>query len=147
MRTETCSYVCWLIQQPWSLLNQALFSDINRPIDDSYVRIVEQEYEKDHLPVNNRNPGQAVKSINDHISFRAQGETQNIVKPGDLCDAQLLLTSAIFFKGKWKVRCKTKSKINLIDFLSVSMEMHSTSVKHGSKYSIATMVNMWHTFQ
>lgn len=85
-------------------VNQALFSDINRPVDNGYARILEQEYEADHLPVNYRAPAEAVKSINDHINFRTQGKIQNIVKPDDLSDTQLLLTSAIFFKGQWKVR-------------------------------------------
>lgn len=85
-------------------VNQALFSDVNRPVENNYARILEQGYEADHLPVNYRAPAQAVKSINDHISFRTQGKIQNVVKPEDLNDAQLLLTSAIYFKGQWKVR-------------------------------------------
>lgn len=83
--------------------NQALFSDTNRPVDSNYARILEQEYEADHLPVNYRTPNEAAKVINDHISFRTQGKIQNVIRPEDLNDAQLLLTSAIFFKGQWKV--------------------------------------------
>lgn len=83
-------------------VNQALFSDINRPVENNYARILENEYEADHLPVNYRAPNEAVKAINDHISGRTRGKIQNIVKPDDLTDAQLLLTSAIYFKGQWK---------------------------------------------
>lgn len=85
-------------------VNQALFSDINNPIDNNYARILENDYEADHLPVNYRIPFNAVKTINDHISYRTQGKIQDVLKPDDLAEAQLLLTSAIFFKGQWKVR-------------------------------------------
>lgn len=88
-------------------VNQALFSDLNNPIDNSYARILESDYEADHMPVNYRSPLNAIKTINDHISFRTQGKIQNVVKPEDLAEAQLLLTSAIFFKGQWKVYLKT----------------------------------------
>lgn len=84
-------------------VNQAIFSDLNNPIDNAYARILEGDYEADHIPVNYRNPTNAVKAINDHISFRTHGKIQNVVKPEDLAEAQLLLTSAIFFKGQWKV--------------------------------------------
>lgn len=84
-------------------VNQAVFSDLNNPINNAYARILESDYEADHIPVNYRNPVNAVKTINDHISFRTQGKIQNVVKPDDLAEAQLLLTSAIFFKGQWKV--------------------------------------------
>lgn len=84
-------------------VNQAVFSDINNPIDNNYARILESDYEADHLPVNYRIPQNAVKIINDHISFRTQGKIKDVLKSDDLAEAQLLLTSAIFFKGQWKV--------------------------------------------
>lgn len=84
-------------------VNQALFSDINRPLENDYVNVLNYDYEADHLPVDFRAPSSAVKTINDHISFRTQGKIQDVVKPEDLTEAQLLLTSSIFFKGLWKV--------------------------------------------
>lgn len=84
-------------------VNHALFTDINRPIEHSYASILQNDYEADHLPVNYQAPNNAVKVINDHISWRTQGKINNVVKPEDLMDAQLLLTSTIFFKGQWTV--------------------------------------------
>ncbi|XP_031636188.1 uncharacterized protein LOC116349073 [Contarinia nasturtii] len=83
-------------------VNQALFSDINRPIENSYATILSDEYEADHLAVNFKQPANAVKFINDHIDMRTHGKIKDIVKPEDLIETQLLLTSAIFFKGQWK---------------------------------------------
>lgn len=89
-------------------VNQALFSDVNRPIENSYASLLQTEYEADHLPVDFRNSRNAVKVINDHISWRTQGKIKDVVKPEDLIDAQLLLTSSIFFKGQWKVCINNK---------------------------------------
>lgn len=84
-------------------VNQALFSDINRPLENDYANILALDYEADHIQVNFQVPAFASKRINDHISNRTQGKIQDVVKPEDLLEAQLLLTSSIFFKGKWKV--------------------------------------------
>lgn len=84
-------------------VNQAIFSDINRPLENEYANILSYDYEADHIPVNFQVPAIAVKRINDHISYRTQGKIENVVKSEDLLEAQLLLTSSIFFKGKWKV--------------------------------------------
>lgn len=85
-------------------VNQALFSDLNRPISDNYAIILGNDYEADHMPLNFHEPKSAVKIINDHISERTRGKIQNVIKADDLTDAQLLLTSTIYFKGQWKVR-------------------------------------------
>lgn len=84
-------------------VNQAFFSDINRPIDIAYEHILESDYEADHLAVNFHVPQLAVKTINDYVKQQTKGKVEEIVKDTDLQDAQLLLTSAIYFKGQWKV--------------------------------------------
>lgn len=84
-------------------VNQALFSDINRPLENEYANTLSYDYEADHIPVNFQVPAFAAKRINDHISYRTQNKIQNVVNPEDLLEAQLLLTSSIFFKGQWKV--------------------------------------------
>lgn len=87
-------------------VNQAMFSDKNRPVKIEYATTLTSEYEADHLPLDFRNQQAASAAINEHISFRTHGKIQNVVKPDDLSDTQLLLTSAVFFKGQWKVRSK-----------------------------------------
>lgn len=96
-------------------VNQAVFSDLNRPIDTNYATILRDDYEADHIPINFHEAKNAVKIINDHISERTRGKIQNVIKSDDLNDAQLLLTSTIFFKGQWKVGLvsPTKKKKNL----------------------------------
>lgn len=92
-------------------VNQALFSDLNSPIDQGYANILENDYEADHVRVNFLDKNVATKTINDHISDKTRGKIRNVIKPEDLTDAQLLLTSTIFFKGQWKVRTHFLSKI------------------------------------
>lgn len=84
-------------------VNQALFSDLNRPVENDYAVTLSYEYEADHIPINFQNPALAVQQINGHISYRTQGKIRDVIKPEDLLETQLLLISSIFFKGKWKV--------------------------------------------
>lgn len=84
-------------------VNQALFTDINKPVDKTYSEILEKDYEADHVSVNFQNRDAAVKKINDHIRLQTRGKIPDVIKKDDLNDAQMLLTSAIFFKGQWKV--------------------------------------------
>lgn len=85
------------------LAGQALFSDLNRPIDPAYGTRLFNDYRADHIPVNFNNPPSAAVDINNYISHRTNGKIHSLIKPEDLIDAHLLLTSTIFFKGKWKV--------------------------------------------
>lgn len=84
-------------------VNQAIYTDLNRPIYKPYADILEQDYEADHMPVDFRDVGSAIKTINDHVKQQTRGKIVDIIKEADLKDAQVLLTSAIYFKGQWTV--------------------------------------------
>lgn len=81
--------------------NQALFTDINKPIDND---ILDNFYEADYLLVNFQNRDVAAKTINNHIRFQTRGKIPDVIKKEHLDEGSLLLMSAIFFKGQWKVR-------------------------------------------
>lgn len=85
------------------MMNQALFSDTNCLLNQKYIDILRKSYEIDYLSVNFRLPIDGANQINDHISNQTQGKITNVVKSTDLDDAQLVLTSSIFFRGQWKV--------------------------------------------
>lgn len=120
------------------LAGQALFSDMNQPVEMSYAVRLSNDYHADHIPVNFRNANSAANDINSYISLRTQGKISNLIKPEDLTDAHLLLTSTIFFKGKWKVRfsCLSmylKRKINFhlpFPFPSTAPIQHKPNNKH-----------------
>lgn len=106
LRTPYRSYQRVLLSSSSSVelaINLALFSDTNRLLKHDYLHILQSDYEADHLSVNFFAPNDATIVINEHISNRTHGKIQNVVKPDDLSDSQLLLTSSIFFRGQWKV--------------------------------------------
>lgn len=84
-------------------VNQAIYTDINRPLYNDYAEILTKNYEADHQTVDFRNVGAAVKFVNDRVREQTRGKISEIVRDTDLKDTQLLLTSAIYFKGQWKV--------------------------------------------
>lgn len=83
-------------------VNQALISDINRPLNQKYIDLLKNSYAVDQLSVNFRAPN-AANIINDYINREIYQRGQQIVKAENLDDAQVLLVSTIFFKGQWKV--------------------------------------------
>lgn len=86
-------------------VNQVLFSDQNRPVDIDFAFKLDNVYEADHLPVNFHNTPETFNKINDYINEQSHGKIRRIVNMDDLKDAQMVLISAIFFKGQWKVCC------------------------------------------
>lgn len=85
-------------------INQALFSDENRPIDREYEYNLDSVYEADHLSVNFHNSAQALHRINSYVSDKTKGKIPRVINTDDLNDAQMILISAILFRGQWKVR-------------------------------------------
>lgn len=85
------------------LTNQALFCDIHRPIDIDFQEKLERIYEADYFPVNFIEQNSAVNTINNYVKENTKGKIDRIVELGDLNAAQLVLVSAIFFQGHWKV--------------------------------------------
>lgn len=84
-------------------INQALFSDINRPVESEYAYKLDNNYDAEHMPVNFHNADEAYNRINQYVSDQTRGKIRKIVNKDDLNDAQILLISALFFRGQWKV--------------------------------------------
>lgn len=92
-------------------VNQIVFSDANRALENDYVKLLLNNYRADHFQVNFGAPDDAASAINNHIDFRTRGKFQNIVTPEELIQIHLVLASTVFFKGAWKV-CIGKSNSN-----------------------------------
>lgn len=89
-------------------VNQALITDINRPLDNHYVDILRYAYDADQLDVDFEIPTEAAQKINDHISQHTNGKIKDLIKPEDLEVApRLMLTSSIYFNGRWRVCCSS----------------------------------------
>lgn len=93
--------------------NQVLFSDINQPIDIGFQDKLENTYEADYFPVNFVDQFTTVKKINSYIREKVNGKIDRIIDSSDLRDAHMILVSAIFFQGRWKVSHDVYFKICL----------------------------------
>lgn len=85
-------------------INQALFSDINRPVEFDYAYKLDNLYKAEHMPVDFHNPTETYNQINDYVSNQTHGRINRIVNMEDLREAQMILISALFFRGQWKVQ-------------------------------------------
>lgn len=81
-----------------------LFTDRNRPVDPQLEDTLQRVYDADHITVDFREPIDAFYTINDYVMDKTQGRLGNIVTLDDIKEAQLMLISAIYFKGQWKVK-------------------------------------------
>ncbi|XP_031626409.1 serine protease inhibitor 77Ba-like isoform X2 [Contarinia nasturtii] len=83
-------------------INQALFSDINRPVESEFAYKLDQQYQAEHMPVDFHNPIETYNQINDYVSNQTHGRINKIVNMEDLREAQMILLSALFFRAQWK---------------------------------------------
>lgn len=86
--------------------NQAIISDINRPLHQIYIDLLKEAYGVDHRSVD-FHASNAANIINDYLNGETRQYGQKIVSFDDLDEAQVLLVSSIFFRGQWKVWCET----------------------------------------
>ncbi|KAL5293265.1 SRPN8.2 family protein [Megaselia abdita] len=82
---------------------QALFPDRNRPVDREYEDIIERIYRADLVPINFQNSKEAANIVNDYVKTATRDLIKQLVYPEDLSEAQMILISAIFFRGQWTV--------------------------------------------
>ncbi|XP_075159655.1 serine protease inhibitor 77Ba-like [Haematobia irritans] len=81
---------------------QAIFTDINKPVQRDYEDIIEREYRSVLTPVNFADINTTFVKINDDISKATRGLLSHSVLPQDLIDVHMLMISSLYFKGKWK---------------------------------------------
>lgn len=126
--------------------SQVLFSDANRPIELDFQYKLEHVYEADYQAVDFANPQETYDKINGYVKKKTGGRINEIVQFNDLNQAQMILISAIFFQGRWKVRilfarlrCKIDFSLNpfIIDitFKPFSFSTHSKVKTHGHCHS------------
>lgn len=82
---------------------QALFPDRNRPVDRDYEDKIERIYQAALVPINFQNSNEAANIVNDFIKTATRNLIKQLVYPEDLSEAQMILISAIFFRGQWTV--------------------------------------------
>lgn len=83
-------------------VEQVIFTDINRPVETEYEDNLRRIYEADIVPVDFHKSNEAYYQINNYVNEKTHGKIDKIIEPEDLRDLQMILASAIFFKGEWK---------------------------------------------
>lgn len=116
-------------------VEQVMFSDKNRPVERDYEDKLLRVYEADIVPIDFHKTIEAYYEINDYVEAKTRGKISKIVQPEDLHDLQMVLISAIFFKGEWKVMetetCNEYLKI-LIVSLYCPVSLRSTRYQRGT---------------
>ncbi|XP_013116765.1 serine protease inhibitor 77Ba [Stomoxys calcitrans] len=90
---------------------QALFTDINKPVNRDYESLVTRVYESALIPVHFSEVNSTFAQINADINRATRGLLPHSVTPQDFKDAALLMISALYFKGKWKYPFKSDQTI------------------------------------
>lgn len=84
---------------------QAAFSHEAFPTEPEYVNKLSSIYKADHISLNFLDLNNAYNTIKKYVSDKTRGEIADaVINEDDLRDAQMILISAIFFKGQWKVK-------------------------------------------
>lgn len=115
----------------------ALWSQRGYEFLDGFLSLVRKDYDGDLQQVDfvNQTEG-ARKTINDWVEDKTRDKIKELIKPG-MVDAmtRLVLTNAIYFKGKWASEFKPErtqdATFTLLDGRKVSIPMMTQTAKFG----------------
>lgn len=79
----------------------ALFTDVNRPLQWEFEYLAEKIYSSAVYPVNFMNPSASVNIINQWVANITHNRIVQLVQEEDLRDPHLVIANGNFFKGKW----------------------------------------------
>jgi serpin B len=82
---------------------QAMFSDQNRPVKNDFSNSIQSNYGAYLDSVDFTDKVAATQKINQYVRNSTGNRIKQIISPADLQDPQLMLLSAIYFRGQWKV--------------------------------------------
>lgn len=83
--------------------NQAFFFDKNRQVNDEYGKKLVKFYDTKVQATNFQDVVEAEITINNYVNATTHGKIPNILRAEELINAQMILITAVFFKGQWKV--------------------------------------------
>lgn len=96
----------YLLQQTEGVqldLNSAIFTTNDQNLNRGYQNMVKNFYGVDIMPTNFNNVAEAVNSINSYVAAATQNRIKNFVSVDDVVNAEIMMISTLFFKGKWKI--------------------------------------------
>lgn len=84
-------------------LNSAIFTTKDQNLNRAYQTLVKSFYGVDIMPTNFKNSKEAVTMINTYVSKATKNRIRDFVRPDDVKNAEIMLVSTLFFKGRWKL--------------------------------------------
>lgn len=79
----------------------SIFTAADQELQPTYLQMVERFYQAEILPVDFRNSNEAINIINNRVSNATKGRIPNFIKEGDIQNAEIFISSILFFKGLW----------------------------------------------
>lgn len=83
-------------------LNGAIFTTKEHNLNRPFQTLAKSVYGVDVIPTNFAKLNEGVKTINAYVSQATNKRINNFVKIEDVADAEILLISTLFFKGRWR---------------------------------------------
>jgi len=79
----------------------ALWMQEGYPFNEDYVAVIEDYYGGEANLIDFGDAAEAADTINGWVEERTRDKIKDLLSPGMLMDARLVLTNAIYFKGDW----------------------------------------------
>ncbi|KAK9889243.1 hypothetical protein WA026_004520 [Henosepilachna vigintioctopunctata] len=83
-------------------LSSGIFTNKKHPLKQSFQRRTKEFYDADIMPVDFKNLKASTEFINNYISKATNNRIPDLISPDDLRDAEIFLTSTLYFKGDWQ---------------------------------------------
>lgn len=84
-------------------ITNAIFTTAEYPLNQTFQTISQSFYGVDVMAIDFNNTPRAVEIINSYISKATKNRISNFVTKDDLTDAEIFMSSALYFKGQWTV--------------------------------------------
>lgn len=84
-------------------LSSAIFTRNDQMLNRTFEALSNSFYGVDIIPTNFDNLVQATNSINTYVASATRNRILNFINIDDIINADIMLTSTLFFKGEWKI--------------------------------------------
>lgn len=84
-------------------VSEVMFFDKSQPVKEEFKNTLLRIYETDVIPIDFHDPLGASAFVNNYVGTKTHGKIREVLQPQEVHNLHLVLISAIFFKGKWKV--------------------------------------------
>lgn len=90
-----------------------IFVDQNRLLYQEFREKAKDYYQTEMIPLDFKESVKSANRINSYISNFTHGKIPNLVDPSYFQDTQMVLTSALYFKGQWTVPFNASSTMKM----------------------------------